>query len=269
LHLANPSNVVLFAATFPTATQLITNEYAYRNPTRPDAVSSPDWIVTSGSLFGRDGTGWTGPIDRITPGPASDPHTDSAVFRLITRRDDFADVHVQFRLSIVEVTTTSQTPRMNWDGVHIWVRYQNETSSYAVSVARRDGIVLIKKKCAGGPTNGGRYYTLSHEVTGHPIPLNQWRYVGATVTDLANGGVRITMLINGHFVVGATDRGTGCAPIRAAGAVGIRGDNTEFSFAAFTVSDIGPTAAQTPAPSPAASAVPTAPVPEPAAGLSR
>jgi len=267
LHLVNPSNVVVFAATFPTATRLITNEYAYRNPSRPDAITSPDWIATSGSLFGRDGAGWTGPIDRVTPGPASDPHTDSAVFRLITRRDDFEDVHVQFRLSIVEVTSTSRTPRMDWDGVHIWVRYQNEMSSYAVSVARRDGIVLIKKKCPGGPTNGGRYYTLTREVTGHPIPLNQWRYVGATATDTANGGVRITMLINGHFVVGVTDRGTGCAPIRASGAVGIRGDNTEFTFAAFRVSQFGP--ATTPAPAVPTDPVPMVAVPQPAASLSR
>jgi hypothetical protein len=240
LHLVNPASMALFTATFPAGTHLITNEYAYRNPTKPDAVTSPDWIATSGSLFGRNGTGWTGPVDRVTPGPTSDPHTDSAVFRLITRRDDFDDAHVQFRLSIAGVTSTAQTPKVDWDGVHIWMRYQDQTSSYAVSVARRDGIVLIKKKCPGGPTNGGTYHTLTREVSGYPIPLNQWRYVGATAYNTPDGGVRVTMLINGRFVVGVTDNGIGCAPIRAAGAVGIRGDNAEFSFSAFTVYPFGP-----------------------------
>ncbi len=226
-----------FRPTLPAAPGLITNEYAYHNPAHSDAVLSPDWIATSGSLFGRDHTGWTGPIDRDPPGPRSVRHTGSAVFRLITRRSDFGNVDVQFRLSLARITSTSDTPRRAWDGVHIWVRYQSQYESYAVSVARRDGVVLIKKKCRGGPTNGGRYYTLTRAVTGHAPSLGTWRYVGATAVDNPDGSVRVTMLINGRYVVGATDRGVGCAPIRSAGAVGIRGDNTEFSFAAFRATD--------------------------------
>ncbi len=240
VHPVGPRDTDLFAYRFPATDQLITNEFAYWNPNSPDAARSPAWVVTSGSLFARDGAGWTGPVDRVAPDADSDPHTDSAVFRLITRQSDFGDVHVQFRLSVARVTSTYRTPPVDWDGVHIWVRYQSQYSSYAVSVARRDGVVLIKKKCPGGHTNGGTYHTVSAEESGHAIPLNQWRYVGATVVNNPDGSVRITMLINGHFVVGATDDGVGCAPIRAAGAVGIRGDNAEFSFDRFTVDSFTP-----------------------------
>ncbi len=244
----NPSEQLLFAPHFPSGTQLITNEYAYHNPDHADAVISPDWIATSGSLFGRDGTGWTGPVDRDPPGPTFSMHTGSAVFRLITKRMDFTDVHVQFRLSLAGMSATRDTPAVDWDGVHIWLRYQSEFASYAVSVARRDGVVLIKKKCAGGPTNGGTYYTLTPQVKGFATPPSQWRYVGATAVNNPDGSVRVTMLINGKYVVGATDRGVGCAPLRSAGAIGIRGDNTEFSFSTFTVTKFPAKAATGPAP---------------------
>src|SRR5882672_2055766 len=42
----------------PSAT-LITNEYAYHHEGAADAVRSPDWIVTSGSLFAVNGQLWS------------------------------------------------------------------------------------------------------------------------------------------------------------------------------------------------------------------
>lgn len=39
--------------------RLVTNEYAHWNPRAPDARRSADWDVTSGSLFIRDGVGWS------------------------------------------------------------------------------------------------------------------------------------------------------------------------------------------------------------------
>src|SRR5881275_100327 len=46
----------LFAASFGRA-GLVTNEYAYFNPTSLAAKLSPDWEVTNGSLFAHDGAG--------------------------------------------------------------------------------------------------------------------------------------------------------------------------------------------------------------------
>src|SRR5690242_19497975 len=69
----------LLSTSFP-HNGLITNEFAYEHPLSPQAALSPVWEVTSGSLFGRDGAGWTGPPDGIAPGPTSAAHNDSAVF---------------------------------------------------------------------------------------------------------------------------------------------------------------------------------------------
>jgi hypothetical protein len=236
---------VLFSPTFPSTTRLITNEYAYWNPTKTTAVTSADWEMTSGSLFSSTGYGWTGKIDRLSPGPTSTAGTNSAVFRLNTRRHDFADVRVRFNAKIVRLATDSATFPVPFDGIHIWLRYQNQYHLYYASVARRDGVVLIKKKCPGGVFNNGTYYTLTSQIKGYPIALGQWRAVGATVSNNPDGSVKITLLVNGHFVVGATDKGMGCAPIRTAGSVGIRGDNTEFMFSKFQVTTLVPSTTTT------------------------
>src|ERR1043166_249924 len=49
---------------------LVTNEYAYYNPTASGARSS-QWVMTSGSLFARDGAGWSGVPDDRPPGRTS------------------------------------------------------------------------------------------------------------------------------------------------------------------------------------------------------
>jgi hypothetical protein len=229
------ASTTLFAPKIPTTNRLITNEYAYWNPTHTDAIVSPDWQMTSGSLFARDGNAWSGHIDRIVPNATSSNGTDSAVFRLNTKRKDFGNVAVRFTAKVISQGSTSATPPVAWDGIHIWLRYQSQYGLYVASVARRDGHIVIKKKCPGGTTNGGTYYELSSEVKGYPITLGQWRDVGATVANRSDGSVRITMLLGGQYVLGAVDHGVGCAPITTSGAIGIRGDNTEFAFTHFVV----------------------------------
>jgi hypothetical protein len=229
-------STVLFAPTFPLKDGLVTNEYAYWKSTRTDAVRSPDWEMTSGSLFASSGYGWTGKLDRLSPDAQSTSATNSAVFRLNTRRHDFDRVVV--RMS-VRVNSLASTPAafapVAWDGVHIWLRYQSQYHLYYASVARRDGAVLIKKKCPGGIFNSGTYYTLTPVMKGYPIALGQWRDVAATVANNPDGSVRITLLVAGRYIVGANDKGVGCAPIRAPGSVGIRGDNANFHFTKFRV----------------------------------
>lgn len=214
---------------------LVTNEYTYRNPERPDAVLSAAWEVTAGSLFAVHGTGYTGEIDDGSPGPGSTDATGSAVFRMNTRRADFGDVKVAFDLNIAAQTATTSTPAVNYDGVHIWLRHKSEYELYAASVARRDGKILIKKKCPGGPSNGGTYHVLGAEVPGIPIVRGKWRQVAATVQNNPSGSVTIVIFADGRAIVSAVDPGIGCAPITAAAAVGIRGDNTRFRFDGFTV----------------------------------
>lgn len=230
-----------FAPTFP-ATGLVTNEYAHWSSAKKDAVKSPDWDMTSGSLFAVDGCGYTGTIDGDSPDAKSAKKTGSAVFRLNTRRADFGDVRVDFDLNITRLTSTSRTKAVDWDGIHIWLRYQSEESLYYASVSRRDGKVLIKKKVPGGPSNGGTYYVLGSEVSGRPVRHGEWSKVGASVQNNADGSVTIVLFRDGQPVVTAVDKGTGGPAITKLGAVGIRGDNAEFRFRNFTVSALGETA---------------------------
>ena len=207
----------------------------YRNPQRRDAVLSAVWEVTAGSLFTVHGAGYTGKIDDGSPGPDSRDSTGSAVFRMTTRRADFDNVKVAFDLNIAAQTATAHTPAVSYDGVHVWLRHQSEYELYAASVARRDGKVLIKKKCPGGPSNGGTYHVLGAEIPGIPIVRGEWRQVAATVQNNPSGSVTIVIFVDGRAIVAAVDPGIGCGPITAAAAVGIRGDNTRFRFGGFTV----------------------------------
>jgi hypothetical protein len=224
-----------FHASFAERTTLITNEYAYWNPKHADAVRSPIWSVTSGSLFSQARTGYTGKIDDGRPDARSTTNTDSSTFRLETVRRDFADVNVAFRLNIAELASTRRTPAVSYDGVHIWLRHESQYSLYAASVARRDGKVVIKKKCRGGPSNDGTYYPLGKEISGAPITLDAWTSVAASVRTNPSGSVTVTLSVGGKVLVTAVDTGIGCAPITGPGAVGVRGDNTRFSFKTFGV----------------------------------
>ena len=217
------------------STGLVTNGFAYHNPRNKRAVRSAVWHVTTGSLFATRGGGDTGKIDDGAPGPRSAVSTGSSVFRMHTVRTGFADVRVAFQLAIAYQTSTSYTPESSYDGVHIWLRHKSQYELYAASVARRDGMVLIKKKCRGGPVNGGTYYTLGAEVPGAPIVLNKWRRMSATVRNNPGGSVTVVLSVGGRAMVSAVDTGVGCAPIRAGAPVGIRGDNTRFRFTDVTV----------------------------------
>jgi hypothetical protein len=214
----------------------VTNEFAFWNPTLPSSSVSPDWELTSGSLFAKDGAYWTGAPDTANPNATSSNGTDSAIFRLTTKRADFGDVGVTFALHNDGLTSTASTPPVAWDGVHIFLRYQTEESLYYASVNRRDGHVVIKKKCPGGPSNGGTYYELGPgEVANHPIAFATNQNVGATVVNNSDGSVTLTLSLSGTRIISATDNGIGCSPIRQAGKVGIRGDNDDFTFSGFTV----------------------------------
>ncbi|UIX29796.1 hypothetical protein [Streptomyces sp. GQFP] len=209
---------------------LVTNEFAYWHPDAPGARHSPDWTMTSGSLFGLDGAGWSGRPDGERPDAESSKATDSAVFRLASRRRDFGGTRVTLRLRVDDLITTDRTPAHAYDGVHLWLRFHSEQECYAVSMARRDGEVAVKRKTPGGPSNGGTYVTLA--VSRAELPQDTWVDVLATVTDLPDRRVRITLDLAGRRVLDVTDEAPG-GLIRPGG-VGIRGDNAAFRFRDFT-----------------------------------
>jgi hypothetical protein len=239
---------ILFLDSFSVGDGLITNEYAHWNAGSGSAKISPNWDMTSGSLFASGGAAWSGNVDNAVPNATSSNGTNSAIFRLNTKRFDYKDVKVSFNLLVNSLHTTASTPQVDWDGIHIFLRYQSEYSLYYASVNRRDGHVLIKKKCPGGASNGGTYYTISPEVTGKPIPFGSWQSVAATIKTNPDNSVTIRVYREGIEITSATDTGAGngCSPIRNAGATGIRGDNTNFKFDNFTVESLS--AVSTPAP---------------------
>jgi len=212
---------------------LITNEYAYRNPGAAGIRSSPIWELTSGSMFTQSNLAWSGVPDGVGPNASSSNATDSAVFRARTKRQDFVDTEVSFSLKNNGLSTSSRTPAESYDGVHAWTRYVSDKSLYAITINRRDSVVVIKKKVPGGPSNGGTYYTLASKA--YAVPYGTWQDVQVTTKNNASGSVTIQLSINGTERISATDSGIGGPPIREAGRVGVRGDNCDFHFDDFVV----------------------------------
>ncbi|WP_182348405.1 hypothetical protein [Tomitella gaofuii] len=231
VHAPRATGPEAFHPVFAEQTDLVTNEYAHRHPSADGAVSSSDWIVTSGSLFSRDGAGWTGVPDGADPNARSGNGTGSAVFRAISRRADFSDTRVDFDLHLLGFVTTSRTPAHDWDGVHVFLRYHNDAELYVVSIRRRDGTLAIKKKTPGGPVNGGTYTTLAE--TAAPAGTGPMMHVSTTVRNRPDGSVALSAAIDGITVLRAIDMGEHGHTIRDAGRVGLRGDNCEFTFRDF------------------------------------
>jgi hypothetical protein len=223
---------ILFQDRFDRPDGLITNEYAFWNR-RLRAVKSLKWQVTSGSFFAHDGTGWTGMPDRVRPNVDSSNGTDSAVFRLTTRAANFGDVTVSFLLRNDGLVSTPQTPPHAWDGVHLFLRYRSPAYLYYLSLERRDGKIVVKKKCPNGPLAQGTYYTIGR-FERQSFPLRRWVRLQARVQTEAGGDVVIALVERGRTVLTATDPGIGCDPIPV-GAVGLRGDNDNFQIDDFTI----------------------------------
>lgn len=218
---------LLFAPGFP-RDGLVTNEYAHFNPTDPGSRQSPDWEMTSGSLFARDGVGWSGVSDSAAPDALSRLATDSAVFRLVSRRG-FEDISVRLEMRVLRFVVTPRTPARAWDGVHLWLRYRDPNELYYVSIARRDGTTVIGKKLPVG-TRGGRYVVLA-AIERKPVRTGAWQRVEATVQTNRDGSVSLRVTINGTLVARSVDQGgTGTPVVSAPGRVGLRADNAEFEF---------------------------------------
>ncbi len=191
--------------------------------------TSPDWKVTSGSLFWdpKENAWWTGQ----PAGTAGAP--PSAVFRAVTT-PKFGDATTSLRYRIDEITSTPATPETPWDGLHIFLRYQTEEQLYYATVGRRDGLGVIKKKCKGGPSNGGTYYDLASQGGLGRITLGQWVEASASSRVNQDGSVTLTLTRDGQTLT-ATDTGVGCAVYTAEGHTGLRVDNSDLRFTDFQV----------------------------------
>jgi hypothetical protein len=220
------SGSVLIADSFSRPDGLITNEYAYWNRGAPDAINDAVWQLTSGSLFARSGTAWSGRPDDIAPNATSSNGTDSAILRMVSLRRDLSSVAVSFVLRRNGFTSTPSTPAVPWDGEHVFLRYQSETSLYAVSFDRRDGTTAIKKKVSGGTSNGGTYYTLASGTD--VFPAGAFHRVLTSIADNADGSATIRLTVDGVAVLSATDAGVG-GPVITQGGVGLRADNADIT----------------------------------------
>ncbi len=142
---------------------------------------------------------------------------------------------VSFGLLVQHFITTASGPPAGWQGVHVFLRYQSSALLYVVSINRRDGVIVIKKKVPGGSVDGGTYYTLA--TASGDKGAGRWEQVRVSVANIGTEGVRIRLWLNGRLRLQAIDYGSGdVAPILQPGRVGIRGDYTEFEFNHFNVS---------------------------------
>lgn len=204
-----PRGAVLVADDFDRADGVVTDERTWHDDTGTLPPDDEIWAATSGVLRSEGGEGWS----------------DSPVFRVVTHRRDIGDVAVSFRLRTEAPVGDDQHPEEAWDGVHLLLQYQDEADLYAVSVARRDGELAIKRKDPGGPSNGGTYTTLA---TGPgAVAPGRWTDVVVTIRNGADG-IEITVGLDGKPVLETVDREAVGDRASKPGRVGIRADNTTF-----------------------------------------
>lgn len=184
------------------------------------------WMVTSGTLFMRDGMLWSGLPD---PGPPSRAtgRSGSSVLRAVSQRSNFGDVTIDVHIRLNGLTSSQAVPAHSWDGVHLFLHYHNEQNLYAVDLFRRDGNLTIKRKASPQSqplTTPGTYTTLASTSVQQALG---WHEFQASIADQGNG-VLITLAMDGERIMTTFDRSAG--PLTAPGRVGLRGDNAEFEI---------------------------------------
>jgi hypothetical protein len=189
--------------------------------------------MESGCALRRDNTLWSGVPTANEPNRDCSNGSGSEVFRLWTKAS-YTNVAVSMKLRNNGFVSGAQGER-SWDGVKIWLRRQGGSGSvglYTVEVNRRQGNIMIQKKCAGSDV----YHILEQARPEGSAPrIGEWEAVGGSVKNQGDGTVKLTLVRHGETVLEATDDGVGCAPITSAGRVGFRGDYVNFNVDDFTV----------------------------------
>ena len=221
-----------FTDDFSGTDTLITNEFATANPRDTGAARSPHWEVTSGSFFRRDGHGWSGAPDRVRPDRGSRNGTNSAVFRALA--PPVAADSLRFALRL-RIDAFGAATNENWDGVHLFARYRDADDTYAVSVARRDGRLIIKKKARDRSSEGDGAYDNIAEGRAD-VPVGRWVDVELRTANTPEGTVSFELRVDGQVRLAAVDTGAGgTPPLTDPGRFGLRADNSEFSVDDVTV----------------------------------
>jgi hypothetical protein len=210
---------LLFRDSFDGPDGVITNHYAYFAPAYADAHRSPDWEMESGCAL-RDGSRlWTGVPTTNLPNKECSNGSGSAYFRLWTKRADFENVAVSFSLHVNRYMTRGKS----WDGVKIYLRRQDGDNFYTAEVNRREGNVIIQRKC------DGRYELLGGvRSAATPARMGEWEYVAGTAMNVRDDEVRIQVIRGDEVVLEAIDPAGSCDVLRRPGRIGIRGDRTDF-----------------------------------------
>jgi hypothetical protein len=180
---ATTATGVLFSDNFERPNGLISNEYAYLNPTSTSAVISSTWVVSGGSLFISSGMAWTGVPDNVAPNAGSTNGTGSTTLRVLSRANNLGDITVSFGLTNLGFIATSTTPAQSFDGVNLELRHQSEQSYYYATVNRRDNTVVIKKVSGGATT--------SLASASYAVPLNTAQSALVSVQTVSTGSVAL------------------------------------------------------------------------------
>lgn len=197
-------------------TTLLTNEYAYWNKTAPDAKINSRWWVTSGTLYAKDGQGYSGVPDKTASAlmdATSSKGNNSSALRFFSK-EPFGDTTLSFNYTLLGLS--SALTAQSYDGIHVFIRRKDENNTYYISVSRRDQTIVIKKKLAG------TYYDLTEYKQSY-TPIGKAQFVKITCTTDSKG-VTITLYINGTPRLTCLDS----KDIFTVGSVGFRGDNAEF-----------------------------------------
>ena len=238
-----PSNI-LFSDPLSGPDRIVTNEFVHWSPNDGCPYTSSTWDMTSGTLMIKNGAGYSGvPTAETEAVCNSEQHNNSAIFRLNTKNLSFKNVAVSMDYMAVQ-HGGGGAPNNSYDGIHIWVGYQTEYALYAATIYRWDGIIVLKKKvpvaqaqCAS-PANDGCYYNLSNETTHKNLTTAKvWHHVVVTTQATSSSSQHITVTIDGSKVIDTVDNNVHGATYPM-GAVGVRGDNTEFYFKNFTVTSL-------------------------------
>jgi hypothetical protein len=111
----------------------------------------------------------------------------------------------------------------SWDGVKIYLRRQDGDNFYTAEINRREGNVIIQRKC------DGRYAVLGGtRGAATPLRVAEWEDVGGTVVNLGDDEVRVQVVRAGEVVLEAIDPAGSCDALRRPGRIGVRGDRTDF-----------------------------------------
>lgn len=137
-------------------------------------------------------------------------------------------------LTLINDGLTFEEPPSAWDGAHLALRFQDECRSYFVSLNRRDGLAVIKKKAPDGGAACGSYYNLGDYAT-YPVPYGRAQRFRAVIRDRPDGAVEIKLYAGRRLLTTGLDDGVGGPPIREPGEIVLRSDNAELHYESFAV----------------------------------